>query len=38
MTQTRRTLLVSMAAASAASALGPWSASAQGDYPSRPVG
>jgi len=35
MTQTRRTLLVSMAAASAA--LGPWSASAQGDYPSRPV-
>ena len=37
MTQTRRTLLVSMAAASAASALGPWSASAQGDYPSRPV-
>ena len=37
MTQTRRTLLVSMVAASAASALGPWSASAQGDYPSRPV-
>jgi tripartite-type tricarboxylate transporter receptor subunit TctC len=35
MTQTRRSLLVSMAAASAA--LRPWSASAQADYPTRPV-
>jgi tripartite-type tricarboxylate transporter receptor subunit TctC len=37
MTQTRRTLLVSMAAASTALALRPRSASAQADYPSRPV-
>ena len=37
MTQTRRSLLVTMAAASAASALRPPSASAQSDYPSRPV-
>src|SRR5919112_1824357 len=37
MTQTRRSLLVSMATASAALALRPPSAWAQADYPSRPV-
>lgn len=37
MTQTRRSLLVSMAAASATLALRPLSAWAQADYPSRPV-
>ncbi|MBM1170282.1 Bug family tripartite tricarboxylate transporter substrate binding protein [Microvirga arabica] len=37
MNQTRRSLLVTMAAASAASALSPWRALAQADYPTRPV-
>jgi tripartite-type tricarboxylate transporter receptor subunit TctC len=37
MSQTRRTFLVTMAAASAASALSPWRALAQADYPTRPV-
>jgi tripartite-type tricarboxylate transporter receptor subunit TctC len=37
MSQTRRNLLVTMAAASAASALSPWRALAQADYPTRPV-
>jgi tripartite-type tricarboxylate transporter receptor subunit TctC len=37
MNQTRRSLLVTMAAASAASALSPWRALAQSDYPTRPV-
>jgi tripartite-type tricarboxylate transporter receptor subunit TctC len=37
MSQTRRSILKSMAAASAATALSPWRAFAQGDYPSRPV-
>jgi tripartite-type tricarboxylate transporter receptor subunit TctC len=37
MNQTRRSLLVTMAAASAASALSPWQALAQSDYPTRPV-
>ncbi|MDF2970537.1 MAG: hypothetical protein K0R61_987 [Microvirga sp.] len=37
MSQTRRNLLVTMAAASAASALSPWRALAQADYPARPV-
>ena len=37
MSQTRRNLLVTMAAASAASALAPWRALAQADYPARPV-
>src|SRR5918993_4672443 len=37
MNQTRRSLLVTMAAASAASALSPWRAFAQADYPTRPV-
>ena len=37
MSQTRRNLLVTMAAASAASALSPWRAFAQADYPARPV-
>ncbi|WP_201859147.1 Bug family tripartite tricarboxylate transporter substrate binding protein [Microvirga soli] len=37
MSQTRRNLLMTMAAASAASALSPWRALAQADYPTRPV-
>ena len=37
MSHTRRSLLVTMAAASAASALSPWRASAQGGYPTKPV-
>ena len=37
MSQTRRSLLVTMAAASAASTLSPWRALAQADYPTRPV-
>jgi tripartite-type tricarboxylate transporter receptor subunit TctC len=37
MSQTRRSVLVTMAAASAASALSPWRALAQADYPTRPV-
>jgi tripartite-type tricarboxylate transporter receptor subunit TctC len=37
MSQTRRSLLLNLAAASAASALSPWPAFAQSDYPTRPV-
>ncbi|ANY78574.1 hypothetical protein BB934_10360 [Microvirga ossetica] len=37
MSQTRRSLLTSLAAASAASALAPWGAFAQAAYPTRPV-
>src|SRR3712207_5938371 len=37
MNQTRRSLLITMAATSAASALSPWRALAQADYPTRPV-
>jgi tripartite-type tricarboxylate transporter receptor subunit TctC len=37
MIPTRRSILASMAAASAASALSPWPVLAQADYPSRPV-
>jgi tripartite-type tricarboxylate transporter receptor subunit TctC len=37
MSQTRRSILVNLAAASAATALSPWPAFAQSDYPARPV-